>query len=195
MDPRESNLHAQLLSIVSATPWLIDALRHVQGLGLSDWCIGAGSIREAVWDSLLGRAPLSRPSGDVDVAYFDPVDTSRSRDRQLAARLRSLAPDREWDVVNQAGVHEWYQDHFGEPFAPLGSLEEAVGSWPEYATCVGVRLLDDGSLHAIAPHGLADLFSLAVRHNPSRVGLAAYQQRLAGKRFAERWPGVTVIES
>lgn len=194
MNSREMNLQTQLHGIIRGTPWLIDALRHVQGLGLGDWCIGAGSIRETVWDSLLGRAPSSRPSGDIDVAYFDPDDTSRSRDRQLALRLLALAPDRAWDVVNQAGVHEWYQDHFGQPFAPLGSLEEAVGSWPEYATCVGVRLLDDGSLHTVAPHGLTDLFSLVVRHNPSRVGLAAYQQRLASKRFDERWPGVTVID-
>jgi hypothetical protein len=50
-------------------------------------------------------------------------------------------------------------------------------------------------MHVIAPLGLDDLFAMVVRRNPARVSLATYRQRVADKRYAQRWPRVTVIES
>jgi hypothetical protein len=44
-----------------------------------------------------------------------------------------------------------------------------------------------------APCGLEDLFGLVVRRNPRRVTVERYLARLAEKRPAERWPGVTVV--
>lgn len=98
-----------------------------------------------------------------------------------------------WEVTNQAGVHLWFEAYFGYAVAPLTSLEEAVASWPEYATSVGVRLEADDSLTVIAPHGLDDLFDLVVRRNPVRVSVETYRERVAQKRYAERWPKVTVV--
>jgi uncharacterized protein len=45
----------------------------------------------------------------------------------------------------------------------------------------------------IAPHGLADLFAMVVRRNPARVSVEAYRQRVASKRYVQRWPRVTVM--
>jgi len=59
---------------------------------------------------------------------------------------------------------------------------------------VGVSLGDDGELRVIAPHGLDDLFGMVVRRNPVRVSLQTYRQRIADKRYAERWPRVRIIE-
>lgn len=36
---------------------LMTALRSVRALGLGSWCIGAGAIRNLVWDTLHGFAP------------------------------------------------------------------------------------------------------------------------------------------
>ena len=72
-------------------------------------------------------------------------------------------------------------------------LEAAVASWPEYATSVGLTLRADDSMDVIAPHGLDDLFSLVVRRNPARVSVATYRQRVAEKRYAQRWPKVRVV--
>jgi hypothetical protein len=47
----------------------------------------------------------------------------------------------------------------------------------------------------IAPHGLDDLFAMVVRRNPARVSVATYRERVAGKRYAQRWPKVRVIEA
>ncbi|WP_228125186.1 nucleotidyltransferase family protein [Candidatus Methylospira mobilis] len=53
------------------------------------------------------------------------------------------------------------------PVAPLLSLEEAVASWPEYATSVDLTLEADNSIKIIAPRGLKDLFAMVVRRNAS----------------------------
>jgi hypothetical protein len=90
-------------------------------------------------------------------------------------------------------VHLWFEQHFGHPVAPLQSLTEAVASWPEFATAVGLSLDDEDHLHVIAPHGLADLFAMIVRRNPVRVSAATYRERVASKRYTQRWPQVRVI--
>jgi hypothetical protein len=78
-------------------------------------------------------------------------------------------------VTNQAAVHLWFERYFGHAVPPLASLEEAVASWPEYATCVGLRLEANDAITVIAPHGLEDLFGLLVRRNPVRVSVETYR--------------------
>ena len=184
----------RLVALARATPWFMQALVHVRALRLPAWCVGAGAVRNLVWDALHGR---EEPSvlADVDVAWFDAGDPAPARDAALQAQLRLAAPQVPWEVTNQAGVHLWFERHFGHAVAPLQSLEEAVASWPEFATAVGVWLDDDDGLHVIAPHGLDDLFAMVVRRNPVRVSVETYGQRVASKRYAERWPRVTVIDA
>ena len=172
----------------------MQALAHARALRLPAWCIGAGAVRNLVWDALHGHAtPSALP--DIDLAWFDAGDLDPRRDAALQARLRAMAPELAWDVTNQAGVHLWFERHFGHAVAPLRSLDEGIASWPEVATCVGVRLDDDGALHVIAPHGLDDLFGMVVRHNPVRASVATYRERIAAKRWTQRWPRVTVVQA
>lgn len=160
---------------------------------LPQWCIGAGAIRNLVWDHLHGY-DTSANSGDIDFAYFDPSDISRERDRLLGARLDASYPGIPWEAVNQAGVHLWYEESYGKAVEPFHSLSEALASWPEFATCVGVRLEEDDLLTVIAPHGLADLFEMVVRRNPARIELEAFRKRISEKRFANRWPLLRIID-
>ena len=185
---------ARLVALARATPWFMRALVHVRALGLPAWCVGAGAVRNLVWDAQHGHAAPSALA-DVDVAHVDPDDLTPERDARLQAQLAAAAPDVPWEVTNQAGVHLWFEQHFGHAVPPLRSLDDAVSSWPEFATCVGLWLDDDDGLHVIAPHGLDDLFAMVVRRNPARVSLATYRERVATKRYAQRWPRVTVIEA
>lgn len=188
----------RLRAVVRGTPWMMQALRAVRSLDLP-WCIGAGAVRNLVWDALHELEPA--PPRDIDVAFFDAaelaaglsVDLSEERDKALETQLRQVLPDLPWEVCNQAAVHLWFESVFGHPVAPLRSLEEAVASWPEYATSVGIRLEEDDSLTIIAPHGLDDLFACVVRRNPTRVSPETYRQRCEQKRYAERWPRVRIV--
>ena len=56
-----------------------------------------------------------------------------------------------------------------------------------------MRLEHDDSLHVVAPYGLGDLLGLVHRHNPRRASVEIYDQRLASKRIAARWPRVTIV--
>lgn len=186
-----ADLCARLVAIVSASTAFMAQLRAVQSLGLASWCIGAGALRNLVWDHLQGH-PQASASRDVDVAFFQPAGSPLRDEREVEAALRTLLPDVPWEVTDQARVHEWFEQAFGHPVLPLGSLQEAVATWPEYATAVGVFVDADGALHIIAPHGLDDLFALRIRRNPLRVSVETYRQRVAQKQYTRRWPAVTV---
>lgn len=194
MPQPQAELRERLVAIVRESAWFMSALSAVRELGLSSWCIGAGAVRNLVWDRLHGFETPSALS-DVDVAYFDAADLSAERDTELQNRLNRQLPGVPWEVTNQAAVHHWFEGHFGHPVEPLASLHEAVASWPEYTTAVGVTLLADNAIDVIAPHGLNDLFALVVRRNPTRVSVDTYRQRVAQKRYAERWPKVRVVPS
>lgn len=163
-------------------------------LELSSWCIGAGAVRSLVWDDLHGFAEPT-PLDDVDVVYFNPAVESAEHDAGLEHRLRREMPSVAWEVTNQATVHHWFAHHLGRQVAPLVSLEDGVGTWPEIATCVGVFLRADDSIGIVAPHGLDDLFHLIVRHNPLRADAHTYRERVASKRFSERWPLLSIRPS
>jgi uncharacterized protein len=183
-----------LVEIAHATPWMMQALQAAASLKLPSWCIGAGAVRNMVWDHLHGYSTPS-PLADVDFAYFDADDLSAPSEHLVEARLLAALPGVPWEATNQAAVHLWFERHFGHPVAPLCSLHEAVASWPEYATAVALSLADHGRIDLIAPHGLDDLFAMRVRRNPVRVSLATYAQRIEQKQYARRWPRVTVMAS
>jgi hypothetical protein len=109
--------------------------------------------------------------------------------RALGARL----PGVPWQAKNQAAVHLWYEERFGYAVEPLTSTADAVGTFPETAAAVAVRLHADDRLEVVAPCGLDDLLGLVHRHNPRRASVEIYARRLATKRIAERWPRVTIV--
>ena len=191
VDADAARLEGELIGLVRDSAPVMRALVAVRTLGLASWCIGAGAVRGLVWDRLQGRRSPT-PVADVDVVHFDPTEPSSDSDRRLEARLSDRLPGVAWEVVNQAFVHRWLRIEGREP-EPFGSLHEAVGSWPETATCVGVWLDESDRFHVVAPLGLRDLFGQVVRWNPRRVGAAVFRERVARKRFAELWPGVRVV--
>jgi uncharacterized protein len=184
--------HAELQRIVRASPWFMRALDAASKLSLPSWCIGAGAVRNLVWDHLHGY-PFPSPLTDIDLAYFDETELPSVESHHQAIAKQNY-PEFPWEVTNQAHVHLWFQSYFGHPVAPLHSLQDAVASWPEFATSVGVSLRQDGMLEVIAPLGLDDLFAMRIRRNPARVSMDTFRQRTASKRYTDRWPIVVVMD-
>ena len=189
----------QVIHIISATPWLMQALRAAASMGWQRWCIGAGAVRSAVWEALHDRAAITVPPaglGDVDLVYFhaSELDGSRWRTAEHAAqqRLTALMPALQWEVVNQAAVHCWYRDEAGHAVPAFASLDDAIASWPEVVTCNGAYLDAAGAVQLVAPLGVDDLLGLRVRHNPRCVGIATYLDRMHRKRWEQRWPRLVV---
>jgi len=71
----------------------------VSSLRLPDCWIGAGFLRNAVWDHLHGRV-VSAPVEDIDVIWFDPARADAATDAALERGLRGLDPP---GLFNAAG--------------------------------------------------------------------------------------------
>jgi hypothetical protein len=173
---------------LDSNDWFKTVLAAVRAAEPPELWIGAGAVRDVIWDARFGHGFDPANVKDVDVVYFDP---ERDRDDEIQSRLETL-PEVVWDVTNEATVHDWYEREFGVAVEPFESIEEAIATWPEFATSVAVRLDDLGAIEVIAPFGLDDLLDGVWRRNPTRVTLEEAQRRLARKKVAERWPGVRV---
>jgi hypothetical protein len=190
---RPDELELRLIKLVRSSLVLMRALRAARVVDLPDWLIGAGVIRDRVWDHLHGFARPA-PSKDIDLVFHDPSCLASDRERRAQSALTAQAPDIRWDVTNQAAVHLWYPEVFGFEVEPLTSSADAVATWPETATAIGVRLLADDSLRVVAPCGLDDLFGLICRRNPRRASVAHYRRRVENKRIPKRWPRVRILD-
>lgn len=173
---------AQLLM---ADEFRMACLHAAQAVALPDWYLGAGFLRNAIWDHLHNKVHMT-PLNDVDLVYFDADDISQQSERDIEAQLSALVPDVEWEVRNQARMH---LRHGHQPYS---STSEGIAQWVEVPTCVGVRLEADGSLSFIAPFGLEENWSLAVRINPDNPKPEVFTQRIAEKNWLQNWPCLNV---
>jgi hypothetical protein len=168
-------------------------LEAVAGIDPPQWAVGAGVVHDIVWDHFHGNSIPTRHR-DVDVVFFDTMDLTAEYDRRVTnehvRRLRGVP----WQAKNQAALHTWYEARFGGVVDSLTSVEDAVGTWPETATSVAIRLRPNGELQIIALCGLSDLFAMVLRRNPRRASLELFRRRAADKRITERWPRVRVVD-
>jgi hypothetical protein len=178
---------AGLARFVLSQPTMMTRLSTVASHGPAEAWIGAGFLRNAVWDALTGRDPDTIPAADLDVVFFDAANASSARDAAAEAKLAAAAPGLPWSVTNQARMH----DRHGH--APYRDLSDALAHWPETATAIAARL-GPGGVEILAPHGLADLLALIARPTPAhRARPAAMLARIAAKGWAARWPALQVL--
>jgi len=177
------NRTAFLQALLAGDPLRLKALHAVASLELPDCWIGAGFVRDAVWDHLhdYGTRP---PLGDVDVVWFSAGTLDEEIDRAIEAELANHVCDLRWSVKNQARMHLRNGD------APYTSVADAMTRWPETATAVAARLSENGSVEINAPFGTDDLFALRLQPTPAFLGskLPIFQARLSSKRWIERYP-------
>lgn len=175
--------HRRLAVLIRSDPIRLRLLLRLQALDLPDAWIGAGTVREAVWDRRHGRRPRP-PGGDIDILWFAPGQGA-GLDRALERRLAAAEPRFAWSVKNQARMHLRNGD------SPYRDTADAMRHWPETATAVAVRLRG-ARLDVLAPFGLDDLFGLVLRPTPAFRGgrHAIFQARLRDKKWLRRWPGL-----
>jgi hypothetical protein len=177
-----------IADIIAQDPVGMEQLRAVRALGLPDWCIAAGFVRNRVWDHLHGIAPARAPA-DIDVLYYDAADLSKEREFEFEDRLNDLLPGQPWQVRNQARMHVW------KGLPQHKSTSDAMTYWLETVTAVGVRLEADDVITVIAPLGVDDLLGLRCRPTEfGRTQLADYEGRIAQKRWRELWPKVRFVD-
>ena len=189
-----SELEARLVQVVHADPDLMHVLTMVRGLALNDWRVFSGAVYQSVWNAETGR-PVGYGRKDYYLGYFDP-DTSWDAEDVVIQRVAAAFDEpfrSEVEVRNQARVHLWFPDRFGEPCEALTGTDEALSRFVAPAFAVGVRLEADDTISIAAPFGLEDVFSMTLRPNPDRPLAKGWDKAVASARA--RWPDVQVIKA
>jgi hypothetical protein len=171
---------ADIIGFIDSQPQMTAILAEVASLNCPDCWVGAGFLRNAVWDALHSR-PWSTDESDIDVVYFDATDVNPTAEARLEEILGRLS-SRPWSVKNQARMHHRNGD------GPYLDTQDAVSHWLETCTAVAVRRLH-GRVDVMAPFGWGDLLGLIIRPTPSGLRKPdEFQERVTRKRWLARWP-------
>lgn len=176
-----------IIDLIKEDKWMMDILKVAKSLDLPDWMIGAGFVRNKIWDYLHGFENKEVPTNDIDLIYFEPNNLSEQIDKKYSRQLKEQTSV-SWEVVNQARTHLWHNR------PSYKNTEEALSEWVETPTCVAVRLEKDDSLTFFAPHGIDDLVNLIVRLSPNNSDIKAYKERQKKKGWKEKWPKLKILD-
>lgn len=189
----EAEREAALVGILRRNDTLMQVLRTVRALDLPDWRLFSGAVYQSAWNALTGR-PAGYGTKDYDIGYFDPDTSWEAEDRWIETVAAAFdEPLRsQVEVRNQARVHLWAPQKFGEAFAPLTCTDEAPARFVAPAFAVGVRLEADDTLSIHSAYGLADVFDMVVRPTPQRGRAKGWDAIVA--KLQSRWPELTVVD-
>ncbi|PMG19325.1 nucleotidyltransferase family protein [Vibrio splendidus] len=173
-----------IVTLIKQDPLRIQVLYCVAQLDLPQCYVAAGFVRNLVWDHL-HDFDSPTPLNDIDVIYFDTIDTSYESDLRYEALLKQRLPELNWQVRNQAYMHTRNGD---EPYQ--GSLD-AMSYWPEKETAVAVKQSLNGDIECISSFGLESLFDLQITPNPKR-NRDIFDQRVQSKNWLTHWSKLTI---
>jgi hypothetical protein len=182
---------AALRDIIRRSALLVDVLERAHSLGLPDTWLVSGAIYNSVWNHLTGRPALTGIN-DIDLFYFDSSDLSYEAEDTAIKAAEVVFEDLPLPVQlrNQARVHLWYPERFGEPYAPLQSSREAIDRFASITHSVGARLDKEGGIELYTPYGLDDLFSFRIVPNRLLNNRATHDKK--GARARSVWPELVV---
>lgn len=171
-------------NILSTKQKIFSALEIVRKVDLNDCWIGAGFIRNSIWDYLHDQeTPIT--NSDVDVIFYNSKDTSLEYELYLENKLHDLNPDFPWSVKNQARMKLKYNLSYS-------TCIEAISFWPETATCIAARLNNENSIEIISAYGCDDLLNLILRPSP-KIDPSVFINRINEKDWLKKWPKLRVV--
>lgn len=180
-----------LFDIVRGEPLVYGPLETARAFDLPQWRVVAGVIYNTVWNVLTGR-PAGTGIRDVDLFYFDDSDLSwEAEDRVIRKGEKVFSHSHiPVEIRNQARVHLWFPDRFGQQVAPLQNGDDSLARFSSQTHAVGLRLEDDDSLDLCAPFGLDPIFSFRVIPNRVLENEPGYTAK--AERAITVWPELSV---
>ncbi len=176
----------RLISIIKKQDFIMKILHVARDLNIPNWYLGAGTIRNTIWDILSFGKIVHRPT-DIDIPFFDANNTNTDYEKNFETLAQAIIPEyAKWEIKNNA------RSINGRP--PQTSVENAISLWPETATTVSIRLLPDNSIKIFyAETGLDDLFNMIVRPTKN-AEKEVFEKRYNEKRWLEQWPNLRIVE-
>ena len=179
---------ADIADFIKHNPRMMRCLAVLAAHGPAGAWIGAGFVRNAVWDHLSGQDTEALPPADLDVVFHDLVNATAEQDAVFEVALRIAAPDLPWSVRNQARMHE------RNGHRPYCDIADALAHWSETATAIAARLGPNG-VAILAPFGVADVLAMILRPTPAyRSKPEVLRARLEAKGWRRRWPSLRLVE-
>lgn len=161
-----------------------EILRIVKMLNIPDAWVGAGCIRNRIWDYLHEKeTPIH--IHDIDVIFFDSVKKDKAIELAIEYELKKHYPKYNWSVKNQARISEKNGNQFT-------SCYESISYWPETATAIAARIDMSDQLEVIVPYGVDDLIQLKLRPTP-HIDKSVFKDRIQKKDWLINWPKLSVV--
>lgn len=183
---------AVFLDIVLGDPLVGATLERAARCRLSDWLIVSGVLYNTVWNVLTGR-PSGHGVKDIDLFYFDAADLSWEAEdadiRAAAVRFDGLPVPVE--IRNEARVHLWFEQRFGQSYPRLSSAAQALEYFAARTHAVGLRLDAAVRPELVAPFGLDDVFSFRLTPNRVLDNRRTYEEKAA--RAQRNWPEIEIV--
>ncbi|MFJ6265074.1 nucleotidyltransferase family protein [Lysinibacillus xylanilyticus] len=179
----------ELKSLIAADEWMMAILTAVEKIQLPDSWVCAGFIRSKVWDHLHEKE-YRTPLADIDVIYFDKVNSLEKYEKQYEQELTKYLPNEPWSVKNQARMDVVNNSE------PYQSSINGMAHFPETPTAIGVRLTN-GRLEIAAPHGIKHLVSGIVAPTPyfqkESPMHEVYLNRVRNKQWELSWSKLQIV--
>ncbi|WP_255358100.1 nucleotidyltransferase family protein [Pseudorhodoferax sp. Leaf267] len=152
--------------------------------------LAAGCLFQATWNRASGQS-AGWGVKDYDVFYFDDRDLSWEAEDAVIARVQAAVADLgvQVEVRNQARVHLWYRERFGDDYPQLRSSRDGIDRYLVACTCVAIDVAD-GTLYA--PYGLEELGQGVLRMNPLMPQREMFLRK--AMNYQARWPWLRIAE-
>ncbi|WP_299550776.1 nucleotidyltransferase family protein [Seonamhaeicola sp.] len=160
----------------------MEVLKAISTLNLNDCWVGAGFIRNLIWDELhsFQRSGLN----DIDIVYFDR-NKNPFIESKIKEDLETRFPKNTFEIKNQFYMSE----PNGDP--EYKSTMDAISYWPEKETAIIARLNTSGTIEVCSPFELESIFDLHITWNTKREQ-AIFQSRIQKKNWLQKWPLLSV---
>jgi hypothetical protein len=182
-----SCMEHRLKTLIESVPELMETAKVCRNIDLPNFYIAGGSITQLIWNSLLKREPLDKVK-DFDIVYFDSSEnkTEEYYETKIRAQLRHKM---KIDIKNQASVHKWYQQKFGQAIPAYLRVEQGIDTWLS-AFAIGFTLDANDDIYFYAPYGLQDAFNMDIKPNKMAMSESNYIKMTTS--FKERWASISV---
>lgn len=179
---------AAFLADAMANPVNAVLLDRLAALDLPQGHLAAGCLYQATWNRLSGRA-ADWGVKDYDVFYFDDTDLGWEAEDAVIRRVAAACADLgvTVEVRNQARVHLWYAQRFGDAYPRLTSARAGIDRYLVACTCVGIEA---ATRDLYAPFGLQELADGVLRLNPLTPSPGLF--RAKAESYRARWPWLRI---
>lgn len=187
------SLAAQFIAQALENPNNRVILERLPALRLPDAWLVAGCLFQTVWNLQSGRAPTAGIK-DYDLFYFDTSDLSAQAETQVGQHVEARFSDLNVTIEakNQARVHTWYPQWFGQPYPALTGSRDGIDRFLVPCTCVGLQNASGSPDALYAPYGLHDLYGGVLRPNPLIDHRSLFRDK--ANSYRNRWPWLRVDE-